>query len=1047
MHFCNLAFTGVSHPTSIIERIRLLYKTREERLLPVPWCDDFSFHLNDIFTRLKIVGKEKTRGELTDEITTMTAIFGSHAECQKPRTVLIEGEPGMGKTTYCQKLAYDWAAKREEWDESFPDVEVLLLLRCRDIKSDIWDAIDDQVLPEDVEEEDKKNFFKFIRENQSKVLLLLDGLDEADPSKLAMYFDLLESKVLPHCHIVLTARHEAGKKVRLYCDTLWEIVGFTEKDAKSFIRNYFKKMEHLAEKLTKELWPRPWYSDPLSELTSNPLNTALLCVIYEDFKGILPTNRTELYTEIVLCVLRRYEKKNGLSSNSEDLTKVYKEELMHLGRMALLSLRKGDLYFEEQKFNCNASVLIRFGFLSVQAGGSKRKPCLRYGFLHKSFQEFFAGLYLAFEILNGVIDCDSVVTDRRYRSELKEVFLFMSGIIALQCENTTVSLVNSITAHINLLGRSSFDDEDDDDDVEDDDDDDVDDDDVDVNDVNVNRDLQFAFDCISSCKTNDGNLWSRLLSILGKSLNISTLNLVELQDYELFFKTLEVNACLTCLRAKTIWIDGSAAASLSKALTVNTCLTSLELIDNQIGDSGAASLAEALTVNTCLTSLDLSSNEIGASGAASLAEALTINTCLTSLHLNDNEIGDSGAGSLAEALKVNTCLTSLHLSSNEIGASGAASLAEALKVNTCLTSLDLSGNKIGASDAASLAEALTVNTCLTSLHLNDNEIGAPGAASLAEALTVNTCLTSLHLNYNKIGASGAASLAEALKVNTCLTSLDLNSNQIGDSGAASLAEALTVNTCLTSLDLTWNQIGESGAASLAEALTVNTCLTSLDLTWNQIGESGAASLSEALTVNTCLTSLYLRSIYTGDPVAASLSEALTVNTRLTSLDLRYNQIGASGAASLAEALTVNTCLTSLVLHGNQIGAPGAASLAEALKVNTCLTSLNLGRNKIGDSGAASLAEALKVNTFLTSLYLGGNEIGDSGAASLAEALKVNTCLTSLNLGGNEIGDSGAASLAEALKVNTFWTSLNLGRNEIGDSGFASLAEALKLTPF
>ena len=893
----------MSHPTRIVERIRLLYKTREERLLPVPWCDDFSFHLNDIFTRLKIVGKEKTRGTLTGEITNMTAIFSSHAECQRPRTVLIEGEAGMGKTTYCQKLAYDWAAKQEEWDESFPDVEVLLLLRCRDIKSDIWDAIDDQVLPEDVEEEAEENFFKFIRESQSKVLLLLDGLDEADPSKLTMYFNLLERKVLPHCHIVLTSRHEAGKKVRRNCDTLWEIVGFTERDAESFIRNYFKKMEHLAEKLTNELWPRLWFSDPnpLRELTSNPLNTALLCVIYEDFEGILPTNRSQLYTEIVLCVLRRYEKKNGLSSNSEDLIKVYKEELMHLGRMALLSLRKGDLYIAEQEFDCNSSVLFKFGFLSIQAGGSKRKPCLRYGFLHKSFQEFFAGLYLAFEILNGVIDCDSVVTDRRYRSEMKQVFLFMSGIIALQCENTAVSLVNSITAHINLLGRSSFDDEDDDDDVDDDD--------VDANDdLNVNRDLQFAFDCISSCKTNDSNLRSRLLSIVGKSLNISTLNLVELWDYELFFKTLEVNACLTtlCLRAGTIQIGGSGAASLSKALTVNTCLTSLDVSHNQIGDPGAASLAEALTVNTCLTSLDLIRNQIGGPGAASLAEALTVNTCLTSLDLRENRIGDPGAASLSKALTVNTCLTSLDLSYNRIGDPAAASLSEALKVNTCLTSLDLSWNQIGGPAAASLSEALKVNTCLTSLDLSWNQIGDPATASLAEALTVNTCLTSLYLRGNQIGAPGAASLAEALTVNTCLTSLDLSGNQIGAPGAASLAEALTVNTCLTSLDLSGNEIGDPGAASLAEALTVNTCLTSLDLRENRIGDPGAASLAEALTVNTCLTSLDLSWNQIGDPAAASLAKALTVNTCLTSLDLSGNQIGDSGAASLSEACKVNT---------------------------------------------------------------------------------------------------------------------------------------------
>ena len=67
---------------------------------------------------------------LTDEITNITGVFGAHQECQKPRTVLIEGDPGMGKTTYCQKLVYYWAAQQQEWDGSFPEIEVLLLLRC-----------------------------------------------------------------------------------------------------------------------------------------------------------------------------------------------------------------------------------------------------------------------------------------------------------------------------------------------------------------------------------------------------------------------------------------------------------------------------------------------------------------------------------------------------------------------------------------------------------------------------------------------------------------------------------------------------------------------------------------------------------------------------------------------------------------------------------------------------------------------------------------------------------------------------------------------------
>ena len=120
-------FFDIADSSYLIERIRQLYKTREGSVLPVSGCEDFSFHLNAIFTKLRILSKEKTRGSLTEEITNMTAIFKALEGCLKPRTVLFEGDPGIGKTTYCQRLAYAWVNRQEEWDESFQEIELLLL--------------------------------------------------------------------------------------------------------------------------------------------------------------------------------------------------------------------------------------------------------------------------------------------------------------------------------------------------------------------------------------------------------------------------------------------------------------------------------------------------------------------------------------------------------------------------------------------------------------------------------------------------------------------------------------------------------------------------------------------------------------------------------------------------------------------------------------------------------------------------------------------------------------------------------------------------------
>ncbi|XP_015779452.1 PREDICTED: NACHT, LRR and PYD domains-containing protein 6-like [Acropora digitifera] len=366
-----------------------------------------------------------------------SSIFTPHEGCQQPLVVLIEGEPGIGKTTYCQKLAYDWATRQGcEWDESFPRVKVLLLLRCREIESScIWKAIEDQVLPEGIEPEVKVKFFQFLKENPCKVLLVLDGLDEADPEKLKLFRKLIQRELLPGCYIVLTSRHEAGSNIRPYTDTLLEIVGFTTTDTKCFITRYFQQSanQHFAWTLIAKLG-----SENLYELTRNPLNTLLFCVIFEDLNGVLPNNTTKLYVEMVLFVLRRYENKNGLSSSGKDLLLVYKKELMILGRMALDSLRKGELYFEDHQGDFKQSLLPKFGFVSIQAGGSKRAPCPCYAFFHKSFQEFFSAFFLAFSMIDGTMDCKSV-TNEECEVELREEFTYMAGIVAMHSEEKHLS--------------------------------------------------------------------------------------------------------------------------------------------------------------------------------------------------------------------------------------------------------------------------------------------------------------------------------------------------------------------------------------------------------------------------------------------------------------------------------------------------------------------------------------------------------------------------------------------------------------------------------
>ena len=990
-----LLLLGIFDPTELINGIRQLYKTREGWLSPFPWCEEFQFFLGNIFTRLKVVRRKRTRGEITDVFVEMSSILDPYEECSAPRTVLIEGEPGMGKTTYCKKYAYDWATKQQEPQGCGSTAfKVVLLLKCRDIHSDVWEAIDDQLLPRDIDEEVKQQFFQFIRENQSSILLILDGLDELPSSKLSMFSELMEGRVLPRCHIVATARHEAGKDVRKCCDALLQIEGFTEKHVRGFVTKYFKERPDLATKLSQ----RMSRDKNLREIAANPLNTALLCLLCEEFEGTLPESRAQLYLDMVECVLRRYRKRKGLLETIEDLTNYYKPQLNHLGKVALNGLLDDKLDFNESEVRNHAKDLTEFGFLSVQPGGSKLRQTLHYAFLHKSFQEFFAAFFICSQIQRKEMKPEELVSDPRYFVELKQILLFSCEILALKCDEQVVALVKSLTNEVNK---------------------------------NKGRGAKIVLEVINECKREKSDYHSHLSESFGTDLNLTNLDLsyngISDAGATCIAEAIKVNKTLTNLDLQGDGISAAGATCIAEAIKVNKTLTNLNLSVNGISAAGATCIAEAIKVNKTLTNLNLSGNGISDAGATCIAEAIKVNKTLTNLNLSGNGISDAGATCIAEAIEVNKTLTNLDLRGDGISAAGATCIAEAIKVNKTLTNLDLSYNGISDAGATCIAEAIKVNKTLTNLDLRGDGISAAGATCIAEAIKVNKTLTNLNLSVNGICAAGATCIAEAMKGNKTLTNLNLSGNGISDAGATCIAEAIKVNKTLTNLNLSGNGISDAGATRIAEAIKVNKTLTNLNLRNNDISAAGATCIAEAIKVNKTLTNLNLSVNGISAAGATCIAEAIKVNKTLINLDLSYNGISDAGGTCIAEAIKVNKTLTNLDLRGDGISAAGATCIAEAIKVNKTLTNLNLSVNGIGDAGATCIAEAIKVNTTLTNLDLRNNDISAAGATCIAEAIKVNKTLTNLDLRNNDISAAGATCIAEAIQVNKTLTKFVLLR--------------------
>ena len=102
------------------------------------------------------------------------------------------------------------------------------------MKGDILETINEQLLPSD-RDSLKMNLSKFIEEQPSKIILVVDGLDETPEAATEHVMNLLTRKCLRECYVVVTSRQEKGMKVRKYFDTLLEIKGYSRTDIREYV--------------------------------------------------------------------------------------------------------------------------------------------------------------------------------------------------------------------------------------------------------------------------------------------------------------------------------------------------------------------------------------------------------------------------------------------------------------------------------------------------------------------------------------------------------------------------------------------------------------------------------------------------------------------------------------------------------------------------------------------------------------------------------------------------------------------------------------------
>ena len=213
-----------------------------------------------------------------------------------------------------------------------------------------------------------------------------------------------------------------------------EIKGYTESDASVYVRRHFKTIGQSpkGEMLIGEMQQNTF----LNALQNNPLNLLLLCVVYEDYEGKLPTSRTELYQVIVQCLLRRYCAKRNLPVPEHDsvLEKTFEKEILALGELAwlcLLSDRYGFRETELDEFEKRYPGLVarELGLLYKEESLKRLKPQHEYCFLHKTFQEYVAAAYIAEKLVNQQFNVFEHISFEDLVTKYPQVFISVSGML------------------------------------------------------------------------------------------------------------------------------------------------------------------------------------------------------------------------------------------------------------------------------------------------------------------------------------------------------------------------------------------------------------------------------------------------------------------------------------------------------------------------------------------------------------------------------------------------------------------------------------------
>lgn len=375
-------------------QLRSHYNTTMSQVRITPWEKDSIVNIEEVYTKLSWWRHVKRpNGTTNQEINDYTEVFKGYGRSTSPKRILVYGRTGIGKSTFSQKIAVDWANEKEEVLKRF---DVLLVVRLRN-------ALDAQDMPSLIKASDlfavdgsisAESVYDYVRGHQERVLLVLDGYDEYS-ANATLIREIWQGRQLRDCHVLITTRPLEGDELIIPSNVLYEIKGFVHKEQVNDFAGRFLDSERELELFVCYL-----NDENLWDLAEIPLLLLMLCLIWKNrYVKKLPTSKLELHDRFVETLLCHMSLKNPDSPplNNQNVLHAFSEEITVLGKLAFEALLKNSVYVDLENLKLQsdglADKMIRSGLfqLSKMSSPDTTKTIV---FLHKSIQEFLAARYL-----------------------------------------------------------------------------------------------------------------------------------------------------------------------------------------------------------------------------------------------------------------------------------------------------------------------------------------------------------------------------------------------------------------------------------------------------------------------------------------------------------------------------------------------------------------------------------------------------------------------------------------------------------------------------